>query len=705
VLNASDPATFISIRELRRSVLESNKPLIFWVGAGASSWLGYPLWKELAHDLRREFFKFVEGFDKAEALKLIQENSFPDFFQRCRELDRARYYRFLSTAFLPRPESILYKRFAEELGQITPLHILTTNIDEALEQRFPIAIFQRSDLSGCIEQLQGRNSFIAKLHGSRGAIESAVFTREDYKGLKSDKAYLNNLGHIFALGTVIFLGYSVSDQYVVDLLSDNARDMSLFGAGPHFVVSSALKGTSTIHPITYSLQRFPDHRAALTVLDIIRQTRGRQGNVEHSVEVKPQPHQPDVGATPLGTKTIYFISDFMPAGTWVNSITSQIANENGLKAEMTLGLGFNIGEVPSPVSTAPYDLVVGLICFDYVYFPLSAVDKVHALLGSDFFWQLAQAEIIRFVHMQHEPAVMSLEDSVIGDVGLVSITDPSSGRPQTPGHHIRRLLVPAPGRESIAEKLFSDLENKVIVFGEAENIDLAGLVRASMMMPDVAGLLGIGEAILPSQVPKWLTFPCLRMAHLVHTGAVCDKLGIQAAKIPFGGARLASAAFGVQPAAESADQYASYVLSGTFNADIGAALVAQPRILQDILHFRDTTEGEAFRREVHDQLLTDKASEFSASVNAGLARNIPIRVLQEARDKFSSLVTENIKISPVPAVWTNTFQSDNSTRLWRLRSRAMLLDLAKKRSIGKDDPCICGSGENLRLCCMLPLRD
>src|SRR5271169_4630207 len=146
---------------------------------------------------------------------------------------------------------------------------------------------------------------------------------------------------------------------------------------------------------------------------------------------------------------------------------------------MTLGLGFNIDEVPSPVSTAPYDLVVGLICFDFVYFPLSAIDKVHALLGSDFFWQLAQAEIIRFVHMQHEPAVMSIEDSVIGDVGLVSITDPSSGKPQTPGYHIGRLLVPAPGRESIAEKLFSDLENKVIVFSEAENIDLAGLVRAS----------------------------------------------------------------------------------------------------------------------------------------------------------------------------------------------------------------------------------
>jgi hypothetical protein len=701
VLNASDPATFLSVRELKRSIQESKKPLVLWIGAGVSKWLGYPLWKELAHDLRREFFRYVDGFDKAEALKLIGENSLPHFFQYCRGLDRARYHRLLSSAFLPRPESALYQRFVEELGKITPLHILTTNIDEALEQRFPIAVFQRSDLSGCIEQLQGGKSFIAKLHGSRSAIETAVFTHEDYEKLKLESAYRSSLSHIFAMGTVLFLGYSVSDQYVVNLLTDNAKDMSLFGAGPHFVVSSEFKGTSSLRPIMYSLQRFPDHRAALTVLDIIRQVR--EGAAKTSVRVTPQLHQSDISAPQLGTKTAYFISDFLPPGTWINSGTAELAKESGLKAEMTWGLGFNNAEVPSAVSTAPYDLVVGLICFDFVYFPLSAVDKVHALLGSEFFWQLAQPEIIRFVHLQHEPVVMSTEDSIMGDVGLVTVNDPS-GKPQTPGYHIRRLLVAAPGSESIAEKLFLDFEKKVIVFGEAGKIDLAGLVRASLMMPDVAGLLGIGEAILPSQIPKWLTFPCLRMAHLIHTGAVCDTLGIQAAKIPFGGPRLASAAFGVQPAAESANQCASYVLSGTFNADLGAALTSQPGILRDILRFRETAEGEAFRREVHDQLQTDKANEFSASINAGLAKNIPIRVLQEARDKLSSLVTENIKISPVPAVWTNTFQSDNSTRLWRLRSRAMLLDLAKKRGIGKDDPCICGSGDNLRLCCMLPLR-
>src|SRR5436309_4697157 len=53
MLNATDQATFLSVRELRRSVQEAQKPLVYWIGAGASKWLNYPLWKELARQLRR----------------------------------------------------------------------------------------------------------------------------------------------------------------------------------------------------------------------------------------------------------------------------------------------------------------------------------------------------------------------------------------------------------------------------------------------------------------------------------------------------------------------------------------------------------------------------------------------------------------------------------------------------------------------------
>src|SRR6267154_2974884 len=184
MLNSDDQTTFRSLRELTRTVRDSKRPIIFWVGAGTSRWLGYPLWKELALNLRRDFFELVPGFDNAEALKLIGANDFPRFFQLCRDLDRARYHNFLSNSFLPVAETPLYKRFADTLEALTPLRVLTTNVDEVLEQRFSgAAVYQRSDFSGCIEQLQDGRSFIAKLHGSRSAIESTVFTHEDYEAL------------------------------------------------------------------------------------------------------------------------------------------------------------------------------------------------------------------------------------------------------------------------------------------------------------------------------------------------------------------------------------------------------------------------------------------------------------------------------------------------------------------------------------------
>jgi hypothetical protein len=111
MLNANDQATLLSIRELRRSIEQTEKPLIFWIGAGTSKWLEYPLWKELARKLRREFAKFVAGFDNEKARNLIESNLFPQFFQMCKDIDRQRYYQFLSSSFLPLPDTDLYARF------------------------------------------------------------------------------------------------------------------------------------------------------------------------------------------------------------------------------------------------------------------------------------------------------------------------------------------------------------------------------------------------------------------------------------------------------------------------------------------------------------------------------------------------------------------------------------------------------------------
>jgi hypothetical protein len=274
---------------------------------------------------------------------------------------------------------------------------------------------------------------------------------------------------------------------------------------------------------------------------------------------------------------------------------------------------------------------------------------------------------------------------VFGSISAITVRDKDGIGPRQPLEIIQKNITAAPGKAAEAEALISKLEKKVITAGYSE-LELPTLVRGSLQMPYVSRLLGIGDAILPTKVPRWLIFPYLRMAHLAHTGMICDDIGIQAAKVPFGGAQLVSAAFGVKPGEESAEQYASYVLSGNFNTDLGALIQQDLRIFRAILSFRDSSEGLAFRKAISSVLAVPSGGEFATAVNAGLEKNVPLAVLQRAKDKLSFLLTNNAKTIAVPAVWGNTGQSDRSTQFWRAKCLRVLLSSVKPTGLGRMTP-------------------
>jgi hypothetical protein len=705
MLNADDQQTVISLRRLKSLVASGTRPLIFWVGAGSSRWLGYDSWKDLTLKLRKEFYACVSGFDNTRALTLVNKGDFPAVFQMCKEQDSARYYRFIADAFAPRTTTDSYQAFVDLLGKMSPLFIVTTNVDEALESRMPMSsVVQRSDLSRCVDLVQRRVPFVAKLHGSISSVESTVFAAADYESLVRDSAYLQALKCMFATCSIVFVGYGVRDSYVLRLLSEDAAERDLFGPGPHFMVTNDAPPVSSLHPIRYQIKLHPDHRAALSVLDHIRQSAAPN---EVATPAAPQ-LAPSVsadnsaGAVPPG-KTAYYISDLIPPGTWRTSQEITAVGGAG-EIEVSFGLGFTNDEIPFRESTALHDFVVGLTCFDYVYLPFFALGPLHTLLGSEFFWEFVQAGVLVFIHSEAQIGVLFRKGETIGDVGNVIGGSKEGPQPTPLAQLIRNTLSPAPGKEAQAERLFDQLERRTAVYKRAVEINLPSLVRSALLMPAVSKLLGIGDAILPTQAPRWLRFPYLRLAHLVQTAALCTEYGIQAAKIPFGGVQLTSAAFGVQPAGLQADHLASYVSVGSYNSDLGALIHSDMSILRRILHFRGSAEGESFRREIGQVLATEAGREFNASVNAGLSKTIPVAVLQRAQDRLLKLMSESARITPVPAVWGSTTQSDTSTRYWRAKSQKILLEMCEARGIGKNDPCICDSGEKLRLCCLPPLR-
>jgi hypothetical protein len=229
-------------------------------------------------------------------------------------------------------------------------------------------------------------------------------------------------------------------------------------------------------------------------------------------------------------------------------------------------------------------------------------------------------------------------------------------------------------------------------------------VRDALLLPYVSQLLGYSEFVVTNKIPRWLAYPTLRFAHLVQTGLICDKLAIKASRVPFGGTSLLTAAFAIMPSEQTVFEYASYVMSGVFGSNTSGFFEKNPRSLLQLLKFRESAEGEALRREISDRLEVNVGTEFSVAVDGGLQRIVPIQTLQAARNRYSTLFTASSQNPRVNALWADSNTGDSSLHLWRERSRERLLELAKSRGVKMDAPCLCGSGDSLRDCCLRPLR-
>jgi hypothetical protein len=610
MLNSSSTETVFALRNFRRVVV-SGRPIVWWIGAGASRWAGFESWKDLARRMRSHFHKNQPDFDNTVGKLRISTGDYPGLFELCKRANPQEYRRFLVDAFRAKSRSAVYDRFISKLNEIHPSFVITTNIDEELERSIsdPVLI-QNTDLIRVEKELQQRQSFIAKLHGSLSCIESAVFASSEYASLISDDAYLEALRGIFNNSSVVFLGYGVRDDYVLQLIRQNERGRQLFGAGPHFVVKAPGQDTPTgLQSIEYQIGPYGDHSAAIGVIEVYLQS----SRILSSTVLD----QPKSAFQESRNQTAYYLSDFFPPGTWLTSQTA-IANrsEEPIEIEVRTGLGYTNDEIPFRASTAFHDLLVGLVCFDLVYLPLNSLHQVFPSIGEDRVRTLITNGALQFVDWDTDLAGIFGKGEPLGSLADIALHASDAAGPRTAREKIRRVLSAVPGKEGEAEQLLELIEKCVLVYS-AGDTSIASLTRDALLMPKVPQLLGVSDALLPSQLPQWLVFPYLRLGHLVHTAAICRQLKIQAAKLPFGGQALTNAAFGSNFSPTTADQVASYVLSGRHNSDIGAYVAQTPSVIDNVIRFRETSASESLRREVQAALLSDSAGGFTASINAG----------------------------------------------------------------------------------------
>jgi SIR2-like domain len=685
----ADPRTFDNLKKLWGLCRGTKKPTLIWVGAGASTWLGYERWVDLAERFHRVFLRANSSYMRIEAARELEAEDYPAVFQRCFDTNSQSYFSLVADAFGPRQVRPVYERFLNALRQIEGVSIVTTNVDEALERSLPdFELVQRTDLARSLTLISSKTPFIAKLHGTVSSVQSTIFTTDDYGRLVNDESYVEVLRSLLTTCSVVFVGYSVRDQYLFELLAKTSKLLSLFGDGPHFLISAEdrLDLPESVNVIRYRTDMHTDHRSGILAVELLRRpsVEAEPLSYDHSLTVKPESAQ--------------FLSDFYPGGTWTVSNTAELKKEDGSKAQMLIGPDWSREELPTTLSTAAYDLAVGLICFDRVFFPIGCVGRVHQFLGSDLFWNFASEDVLRFVRWEGFDGLMfPVPDSASGYLATGRIAS------QTTMEVITRQLAPAPGREADAAIKFALLEAKTSQIDLSGSLNFADVCNGLFVSPATRNMLGLSEGTPAGQIPRWAAGPAMRLVEIARVGATCQMLGLSSMKVMPGAAQIAQVAFSAIAGGILANEAASYALTGQFGV-IPEDAISKPEVWTAILRFRNTSVGSSLREYVNRYLLADQGAEIVAAIDASLCQALPPRLLTEARSAMSALlVASRTHVAVPPGIWSDSYHLWNGSVAWRSRARTRLANYLREHNLGPYDICPCGSYEKVKYCCQAAL--
>lgn len=686
--------------KLQRTIQEGKKPIVFWVGAGVGKWCNYPLWDELAQQLHSQFLKEESGYNKESASKLIDSKNYPAFFGLCKDLNSQSYNKFIAEAFLSCTPGSIYRELLDIFSKVEPLHILTTNVDETLEHNLSnINTLQNTDLERCISMIQEEKNFLCNLHGTISSSYSLVFTEGEYKDLLNSHAYLDLMKEIFSTCTVVFLGYSLNDEYVINQIISSNKSRAIFGAGPHFIFAPTVTSDlpENVHFITYPAVIHKDHRSVLRNVEAVQLAlamRRKKLNASSLEEKAPKEN----------TESIYYLVDILAQGTWQSSQSfDSIGVDNNQSLHTIIGQGYTNDEIPKVYSTSIHDLVVGLMCFDKIYIKTQSLDKIIKLIGDVALIELLSNDAIRLIHCESEPAMIFADgSSLVGSNGLIIVgSKTQSGKAESQEEFIRRVVKPVVGKENDAEVNINKIIKNTITITQNQLSPTADKLRDILCYPNIRALLGISGGVSVNKIPRWSIFPVQRLANSVLDSVVCNEIGAAACKVVLGGEQLIGNVFPITSSTEQADNMASYAIAGEYNANL-ENIISDISMLRNILRFRDTEAGIQFRKEIKQQLNEGEGREFTSALNAGLKQHISSSVLQMARNKFREVLLS--KNQSLPSVFSNPSYGDDYIKLWKIRSKKELDGYCKTKNIGQYDNCPCGSSEKLKFCCQEALN-
>lgn len=221
-----------------------SSPFLF-IGSGFSRrYIGLETWKELLEKFSEglkpfEYYYSTANQDLPKTATLIANDYHEAFWSHSKfELLRKKYQKkilnqtsalkiSISNYLSPLSNKGLQnKEFNEEIQLLCQLNvdgIITTNWDTLIEELMPDykVYIGQDELLFSNPQSMGE---IYKIHGCISQPESLVLTSEDYKSFNSRNAYLAaKLITLFLEHPIIFIGYSITDSNIKEILSSIVR--------------------------------------------------------------------------------------------------------------------------------------------------------------------------------------------------------------------------------------------------------------------------------------------------------------------------------------------------------------------------------------------------------------------------------------------------------------------------------------------------
>ncbi len=221
---------------MQSTIREKNKQPVFFIGSGISRrYLASPDWtsllKEIAGMADCDFDKFEKLYGQNNE-KIAQELEYYFFRKATTEQIQKKQRRVLlrdAIAAIVTQNKIQseYEDEIRALRKTRPEAIITTNYDTLLEEIFgndyTVHIGQSAIISNDISEAGD----LYKIHGCVSAPDSIVITKEDYdEFFRSSKYLYAKLLTMFWEYPLVFMGYSISDRNIKDILTSIVEIMS-----------------------------------------------------------------------------------------------------------------------------------------------------------------------------------------------------------------------------------------------------------------------------------------------------------------------------------------------------------------------------------------------------------------------------------------------------------------------------------------------